>query len=184
MAPPDRAELDAALPRIMAAPKDRAAIDMLCLRPGFGERRFVDRIEVSRAGGIPGERWTTAPWLRSDNGQPHPGIQVCVLQRRVLDLVWRDRDNVVHPGDTFIVDMDLSEANLPAGQLLRVGSAVLQVSDLFNDACVKWKVRYGAAAKDWVSHPEHRALRLRGILCSVVEDGAFATHDLLHKIDP
>ncbi|MGY6533904.1 MAG: MOSC domain-containing protein [Pararhodobacter sp.] len=176
-----RQELDRALPFIAAAPRDDAPIDMLCLRPDFGERRFVSRIDVTREQGIPGERWGSHPWLRLADGRPHPGIQICILSRRVLDLVWRDRAGTVHPGDTFIVDMDLSEANLPAGQRLRAGSAVLEVSDIFNDACVKWKARYGAPTQEWVRAPENRALRLRGILCRVVVDGVITLGDRLSK---
>ena len=175
-------ELDRAIPDIMAAPKDGAVIDMLCLRPGYGERRFVDEISVTRDAGIPGERWATAPWLKLEDGRPHPGIQVCILQKRVLDLVWRDRVNTVHPGDTFIVDMDLSEANLPVGQVLCAGDAMLRVSDVFNDACVKWKVRYGDAAKTWVTAPGHPELRLRGVLCSVERDGTIRNGDRLTKL--
>ena len=176
-----RAELDAALAHIAAAPKDGAPIEQLCLRPGYGARRFVDEITLTAANGIPGERWSTAPWLRLDDGSPHRGIQVSILQRRVLDLVWRDRAGTPHPGDTFIVDMDLSEANLPVGTLLRVGTAHLRVSEVFNDACVKWKTRYGSAAKDWVTAPGHPALRLRGVLCSIVADGVIRTGDRLLK---
>ncbi|PIE14398.1 MAG: hypothetical protein CSA70_01145 [Rhodobacterales bacterium] len=177
-----REELYEALPHILAAPKDGAAIDMLCLRPDRGERRFVDEIEVTRARGIPGERWTTAPWLKTDDGDPHPGIQVCVIPKRVLNLVWRDRENTPHPGDTFVVDMDMSEANLPTGQILQAGTARLRVSEVFNDACVKWKVRYGKEAKDWITAPSHPELRLRGILCSVEQDGIIRTGDLLRKV--
>ncbi len=182
MAQPTRKELDAALPHIMAAPKDRAAIDMLCLRPGFGERRFVDEINVTRDQGIPGERWLTQPWLRKEDGAPHPAIQICVLQRRILDLIWDEQDEVTHPGDTFIADMDLSEANLPGSTLLQAGTAVLRVSNAFNEACVKWKVRYGKDAKDWVIAPGHPKLRLRGILCSVWQDGVIRNGDILTKI--
>ena len=178
------AELDAAIGAIAAAPIDGAVAEMLCLRPARGERVFVDRIDVSREQGIPGERWLTTPWLRLPDGRPHPGIQISILQRRVLDLVWRDRHHVVHPGDTFVVDMDLSVTNLPEGQLLAAGTAILRVSDVFNDACVKWKVRYGTAAKEWVNAPAHRALRLRGVLCSVERDGVIRQGDRLRKLDP
>jgi len=179
-----RAELEAATAGISAAPADGAAIEMPCLRPGYGERRFVDRIEVTRDRGIPGERWEGSPWLRLPDGRPHPGIQISILQRRVLDLVWRDRQNVVHPGDTFVADMDLSVTNLPEGQLLAAGTAILRVSEVFNDSCVKWKVRYGTAAKDWVNAPAHRALRLRGVLCSVARDGVIRQGDRLRKLNP
>ncbi|MBN8290381.1 hypothetical protein JI664_00220 [Rhodobacter sp. NTK016B] len=176
-----RAELDAALPGILAAPKDGAEIGALCLRPERNTRRFVDRIEVTREQGIPGERWLREPWLRLPDGTPHPGIQVCILSRRVLDLVWRDRETVVHPGDTFIVDMDLGMDNLPEGTLLQAGCAVLRVSGVFNDACVKWKARYGAASKDWINAPENHRHRLRGILCSVESDGAIHNGNRLLK---
>ncbi|MEQ9693284.1 hypothetical protein [Shimia sp. SDUM112013] len=175
--------MDRALPDVMAAPKDGAAISMLCLRPDRNQRRFVENITLTREHGIPGERWATQPWLRTADGMPHPGIQVSVLSQRVLDLVWRDRENTVHPGDTFIVDMDLSESNLPAGQLLSVGDAVLRVSEVFNDGCVKWKARYGADAKDWITAPGHPALRLRGILCSIEQDGVIRIGDRMQKID-
>lgn len=178
-----REELDRAIPDILAAPKTGAAIEMLCLRPERNERRFVEEMTLTREEGIPGERWFTQPWLTLEDGRPHPGIQVCILQKRVLDLVWRDREGTPHPGDTFIVDMDLSEANLPVGQRLEVGGAVLKVSDVFNEACVKWKVRYGADAKAWVTAPGHPELRLRGILCSVEQDGIIRNGDALRKID-
>lgn len=177
-----RDELNRALPDIMAAPQDGAAISMLCLRPARGQRRFVDRITLTRAQGIPGERWATQPWIRTQDGAPHPGIQVSILPRRVLDLVWRERGTTVHPGDTFIADLDMSEANLPTGQLLQVGSARLRVSEVFNDGCVKWKARYGQEALDWVRAPQHRALRLRGILCSIETDGVIVDGDMVKKI--
>ncbi|MEZ5751149.1 MAG: hypothetical protein R3D60_04000 [Paracoccaceae bacterium] len=177
-----RAELDAAIPHILAAPKDGAAISMLCFRPGYNQREFPDSLTLTQARGISGERWETAPWLRTDDGAGHPGIQVSILQKRVLDLVWRDRETTPYPGDTFIADMDLSEANLPVGQLLAVGEAVLKVSDVFNDGCVKWKARYGADAKDWITAPGHPPLRLRGALCSILRDGIICNGDMLRKI--
>lgn len=177
-----RAELDRAWPDIMAAPKDGAAIEMLCLRPAMGERRFVDEIHVTREEGIPGERWLTQPWMRLPGGQPDPAIQVSFLQRRVLDLVWRDREGTPHPGDTFVVDMDLSEANLPAGSLLQVGSAVLEVSTVFNNACAKWKKRYGDDALDWVRAYENKEFRPRGVLAKVHRDGVFRAGDRLTRI--
>ena len=170
-----KAELIAALPGVLSAPKTGSAVELLCLRPGYGERRFVDAVTVTKAQGIPGERWGTAPWLKLPDGTGHPGIQVSILPRRVLDLVWRGRETVVPPGDTFVCDLDMTEANLPVGQLIGVGTAVLKVSEVWNDACAKWKVRHGEAAFEWVrAHPQ---LRLRGVLCSVEQDGVIRNGD-------
>ncbi|MDQ1900726.1 hypothetical protein RAH32_09770 [Paracoccus sp. WLY502] len=176
-------DLARALPHVLAAPKDDARADCLCFRPGFNQRSFPGRLVMTRADGIPGERWGKAPWLKLPDGSPDPRIQVSILPRRVMDAVWLDRENTPHPGDTIICDLDTSEANLPAGTLLQAGTAVLRVSDVFNDGCVKWKVRYGQAAKDWITAPGHPELRLRGILCSVERDGDVHLGDPIRKLD-
>lgn len=173
------AELAAALPLIAAAPKTDAPIAMLCFRPGFGLRTHPQSLRMTRAEGIPGERWLTLPWLRLADGSPDPRIQVSILPTRVLDLVWRDRTTTLHPGDSIVADLDTSHANTPPGTLIRAGSAILRVSDEPNDGCVKWKARYGVAAMDWITAPAHHALRLRGILCSVEEDGEVTLADRL-----
>ena len=174
-------ELMAALPHVLEAPKDGAVVRELCFRPGFNQRQFPPRLRLTRAEGVPGERWLTAPWLRLEDGRPDPRIQVSILPARVMDLVWRDRTGQPHPGDTIVADLDMSHENLPVGTLLQAGTAVLRGSDVFNDGCVKWKVRYGADAKAWITRPGHPTLRLRGILCSVEQDGEVALGDLLIK---
>lgn len=172
-------DLNAALPQVLAAPKTDAPIATLCLRPGFGERSFPARLTLTRAQGIPGERWATLPWLKLPDGSPDPRIQVSLLPSRVMDLVWQDR-SVPHPGDPIVADMDMSEANLPVGTLIRAGTAVLRVSDVPNNGCVKWKVRYGTDAMAWiVADP---GLRLRGVLCSVETDGEVGLQDRLQVL--
>ena len=176
------AELMAALPHVLAAPKDAAPVLQLCFRPAFNQRSFPDHLTLTRTEGIPGERFTSAPWLKLPDGSGDPRIQVSILPQRVMDLVWRDRAGTPHPGDTIIADLDTTEANLPAGTLLQVGTAILRVSDVFNDGCVKWKARYGADAKAWITAPGHPELRLRGILCSVESDGEIRLGDPIRKL--
>ncbi len=173
--------LMAALPHVLAAPRE-GLVSQLCLRPGFGKRAYPPRISMTRAGGIPGERWMTTPWLKLPDGSPDPAIQVSILPKRVLDLVWTEGDEAVHPGDPIIADILTTEEALPEGSLLQAGTAVLRVSGVWNDACVKWKARYGADAKAWITLPGHKELRLRGILCSVEVDGEVALGDLIRRI--
>ena len=168
--------LNAALPFIADAPKDDVAIDTLCFRTGFGERSYPESIDVTPQDGIVGERWAQHPWMRLPDGSGDPRIQVSILSKRVFDTVVQGR---LHPGDTIIADLDTSAANMPAGQLLQIGTAVLRVSDAFNDGCVKWKTRYSRDAKDWiVMHPE---LKLRGLLCEIVEAGTIKATDRIVK---
>lgn len=175
-------ELLKQLPHFLAAPKDSVPVEQLCLRPDMGVRNFVDEITMTSKDGIPGERWSTKPWVRLPDGSPDPRIQVSILGKRVLDAVWRDRENTPHPGDTMIADMDFSHANMPDGQLLSVGTVVLRVSDLFNDACAKWRKRYGKDAKHFIVRPENIDLRLRGVLCEIVQDGTVRNGDVLKKV--
>ena len=179
---PDRAKLDAAIPSILSAPKNNAAIEQLCFRPGFGERTYVKNLSVTSKGGVQGCRWSHMPWLKREDGSGDPRIQVSILQRRVLDLIYEPGGDAIHPGDTFIVDMDLSCENLPVGTILQAGSAHLRVSDLWNNACVKWKVRYGVDALNWVREENHVKYRLRGVLCEITRDGIIANGGLLTKV--
>lgn len=173
------AEPAAALPHVLAAPKTNAPVKMLCIRPGFNQRVFPDRLRLTREAGAEGDFAMTTPWLKLPDGRGDPRMQLAIVPERVLDLVWRDRVSTVHPGDTIVADMNVTLENLPTGTLIRAGTAVLRVSDLWNDGCVKWKVRYGQAAYDWIIKHEHEPLRLRGILCSVEQDGEVAMGDAL-----
>lgn len=180
--PATTAECDAALDHILAAPKDIATIEQLCFRPDFGDRTFPETLEMTVDQGIIGERWTKKPWLTLPDGAPDPRIQVSILSKRVMDLCWRDRENTVHPGDPIVVDMDLGAENLPVGTRLRAGSAILEVSDKFNNGCVKWRDRYGEDSLRWFNKRENRDLRLRGILCRIVQDGTVQVGDQLVKL--
>ncbi|MBE1283409.1 MAG: hypothetical protein GJ676_08845 [Rhodobacteraceae bacterium] len=177
-----REECDAALPHILNAPKDDAAIESLCFRPGYGERLFSQAIQVSAERGIEGERWLKAPWLTLEDGSPDPRIQISILPKRVMDLCWRDREGAVHPGDTMVADLDMTEANMPVGTRLQIGSAVVEVSDKFNTGCAKWKARYGGESLAWIVHGPNRPLRLRGVLCRIVQDGEIRATDRIRKL--
>ncbi|MGO4907492.1 MOSC domain-containing protein [Pseudorhodobacter sp. W20_MBD10_FR17] len=179
---PTTTELMAALPHVLAAPKTDSRIESLCLRPNRNQRTFPDHLTLTQDQGVLGDRWLTEPWLRLPDGRPDPNIQVSLLPLRVLNLIWAETDAAPHPGDTIIADLDTSEANLPAGTRLQVGDAVLRVSGVFNDGCVKWKVRYGADAKNWITASDHPTLRLRGILCAVETDGIIRLGDSITKV--
>ena len=175
-----RSALDLALPHVLNAPKTDAAVVTLCLRPALSQRQILQSLRFSRSQGVHGDLWKTLPWLRDQDGNPHPDIQVSILPQRVLDLVRAGRDNLPHPGDTIIADFDTSTANLPIGTLIRAGSGVFRVSAVPNLGCVKWKVYYGEASLRWIqSRPD---LRLRGVLCAIEQDGEIAVGDRLQVL--
>jgi hypothetical protein len=175
-------ELAQALPSVLAAPRDGGEIRLLCARPEPNARTFPQQLTLTRAAGVSGDFEMSRPWLTLPDGRADPQIQVAILSSRVMDLVWRERDRVTYPGDTIAVDLNLTAENLPVGTLLSAGSAVLRVSAEPNDGCAKWKVRCGRAAYDWVTAAAHLPLRLRGLFCSVEEDGDVRLGDRIHRI--
>ena len=178
----DFEELQTKIDFINAAPHDRGAIYQLCIRPCEGERLFSDSLNLSVTEGVIGDRWKHHTWMHLQDGSPDPRLQVCILQKRVLDLVWTDRQNTPHPADNIIVDMNLSVSNLPSGSRLQAGSAILEVSDVFNTGCAKWKARYGEASLRWINYSDNRHHRLRGVLCRVISDGQVSHDDVLCKL--
>ena len=174
--------LDMALPNILCAPKDKAAVEKLCFRPDFGLREFTKQLTLTAENGVIGDRWQQHGWLRLPSGAPDRRIQISLLPKRVFQLLTC-LDTFIHPGDTMIVDMDMSEENLPSGCYLQLGSAILQVSDVFNTGCEKWSKRYGKESLIWINIPENKPKRLRGIFLQIIRDGIVHEHDLLTKIE-
>jgi hypothetical protein len=177
--PATAAELAAALPSVLAAPRREGVVRLLCARPKPNARTFPETLTLTRAAGVAGDFEMSRPWLTLPDGSPDPQIQVAIIPWRVLDLVWRDRDRVAHPGDNIALDMNLTEENLPVGTLLSAGTAVLRISAEPNEGCAKWKVRCGRAAYDWTTAPENAPLRLRGLFCSVEQDGILRLGDMI-----
>ncbi|MBC2607698.1 MOSC domain-containing protein [Pelagicoccus albus] len=174
--------LDAHRDWVLDAPKDDAPILTLCVRPNEGEREFVKTLSLDPEQGVVGDRWIRKTWIYTPDGKPDPRIQVCILGSRVLQLIRRDPDGMTYPGDNIIADMDFSEMNMPVGQLLQVGSAVIEVSDVFNTACSKWNVRHGKESIKWINLPENKPHRLRGVLCKVVKAGEVSLTDKIRKV--
>lgn len=180
----DEAALEARLPWVAEAPQDRAPIAQLCHRPAYSERAFVERLELCPERGVLGDRWSRYTWIYLPDGSPDPRLQVCLLPLRVWQLVCEPLQarGVLHPGDNLVADLDCSEHNLPLGQRLRLGTAVVEVSDVFNNACRKWRARYGSPSLQWINRPANTPLRLRGVLCRILEAGSVGLDDRVEKL--
>ncbi len=72
-------------------------------------------------------------------------------------------------GGNLYVDFNLTEQHLRVGARIKVVSAVLEVSDVMNDACGKSAQCFGAAAFKFIRAPGNVDQRLRGLFCSIVE---------------
>jgi len=167
------AELEAAIDRIRAAPRDAGAIELIVRRPSAGEREVLEEAELALDAGVVGDRWGA--------GSRNPENQMTVMSARAIAAI-AERDRWALAGDQLFVDLDLAEANLPVGARLAVGSAVIEVTAKPHHGCGKFTARFGSDAARWVNAPVGRELRLRGIHARVVVAGRVRRGDQIAKV--
>jgi len=177
-----RDELNAGLPEILASPKDKGRIDGIVVRPASEQRQEVDSIGISLAGGLEGDHWAKGCWKTTEDGAPHPDVQICIMNSRCIAMIAQDRDNWAPAGDNLFVDMDLTPSNLPPGTRLSVGSAEIEITDTPHKGCAKFIERYGRDACVFVNMGDGDKYKLRGIYARVVKDGRLSVGDAMTKI--
>jgi hypothetical protein len=177
-------QLEARFTALPPCPTDAAQVNSLCVRPGPDQRDVRAAIEFHPEHGAIGDRWERKTWLYLPDGKPDPRVQVAICNSQVLALIQAATGIHHHPGDTVFTDLDLSHKNLPAGSLLRVGLAVVEISDVENDACAKFAAHYGAPVLSWIRLPQNRAFRLRGLFARVISGGLVRVGDPVLKIAP
>lgn len=176
------AELNAGLPDILAAPKDNGALRAIVIRPMKGQRADLDTCEISLALGAHGDHWTKGCWKSTEDGQPHPDVQICLMNARCIGLIAQERANWPPAGDNLFIDMDLTPANTPPGTRLAIGTAIIEITDTPHNGCASFIERYGRDACIFVNTGEGKKLRLRGIYARVVQDGRVTAGDQVMKI--
>ena len=176
-------ELEAGLPEVLRSPSAEGTVELIVRRPAENEREVLEEGELDVVGGLVGDMWRRRGSKRTSDGSAHPDMQLNVMNVRVVDLVaGRDRERWALAGDQLYVDFDISEANVPAGTRLAVGSAVIEVTDQPHTGCAKFSARFGQPAHRFVNTREHRHLHLRGINARVVEPGTVRRGDTIRKL--
>ncbi len=169
------------LDEIRQAPSDTGTVELIALRPTDGERHVVDEAEVDTLLGVVGDNWSTRPNRHTPDRRPDPKAQVTLMGARAAALFARTPDRWTLAGDQLFVDFDLSEANVPAGTRLAVGTAVVEVTDEPHNGCAKFRRRFGDDALALVNSPEGKQLHLRGINTKVVQAGVVRRGDPIRK---
>ncbi|MCA9296552.1 MAG: hypothetical protein KC983_08540 [Phycisphaerales bacterium] len=165
---------------VHTAPADDGELILIVRRPDIDQRETLDIGELSAECGLIGDNWHVKPCRRTDDGSPHPDMQLNIINIRLLELIEPDRARWPLAGDQLYVDLDLREENLPAGTRLAIGDAVVEVTDQPHTGCAKFAERFGRDAALWVNSPRGRALRLRGINARTVVAGTIRTGDRIH----
>lgn len=181
MKPVPRSELDAGLDTIRAAPKDDGQVRLIARRPAVDEREVLSEGVLDTERGLVGDTWSERSTPSTEDGSPHPGKQITMMNARVAALI-ASSDRWQLAGDQLYVDFDLSTENLPPGSRLAIGEAVLEISPEPHRGCKKFSNRFGVDALRFVNSEAGRELRLRGVNTKVVVGGVVRTGDPIRKL--
>lgn len=182
MGHPTAEELAAGLAAVRAAPRDAGTVEMIVRRPAVDAREVLAEGRLTAEDGLVGDSWRSRGSRSTPDGSADPDRQVTVMSSRYVDLIaGGDRSAWPLAGDQLYVDLDLSEASLPAGARLRVGTALVEVTEPPHTGCAKFSARFGSEALRVANSPEGRTLRLRGLHVRVLEPGTVRQGDAIRR---
>lgn len=170
-------ELQAGLDEIGRSPVDDGTLELIVRRPDVGVREVLAEGELDVADGLVGDNWSQRSSSTTADGSPHPDMQLTLINSRLLALISPDPERRALAGDQLAVDLSLSPDDLPVWSRLRIGDAVLEVTDQPHIGCSKFTQRFGLDALRFVNSEEGRAVNLRGINARVVQPGTIHQGD-------
>jgi len=175
-------QLEAGMARVHQAPGDEGVVRLVVRRPGRGQREILEEGQLEIEQGLIGDDWVNRPGMNRET--PSPYAQVTVMNARAAELVSGDPEPAswAQCGDQLYLDLDISEANLPAGTRIEVGEAILEVQAEPHTGCVQFKSWWGAEALRHISTKEGQALRMRGANTRVVRSGVVRPGDTVRKV--
>lgn len=174
-------DLDIFLDDVRAAPRDAGSVVSIILRPGVDLREEVDEGILTVEDGLVGDDWRARASRASSDRYADANSQLTLMSTRVLAAICPDRSRWPLAGDQVLVDLDLSEENLPPGTRLTMGDAEVEVTPLPHTGCAKFSARFGSDALRWINNPTGRALRMRGMYVRVVRGGTIHVGDTVRR---
>lgn len=170
-------ELEAMIDGIRSAPSEIGVIELIVGRPSPGERDVMDETRLDVVEGLVGDAWRARGSRHRPDGSADPQAQVTVVSARAAAAFAGDVSRWPLAGDQIYADFDISVEHLPPGTRLAIGDAEVEVSETPHTGCAKFSTRFGMDALRFVSTPEGRKLRLRGMNARVTKTGTVRVGD-------
>src|SRR5262245_26332883 len=123
-------DLENGLDQIRRSLIDDGSLELIVIRPTKGQREVLREANLTNADGLTGACW--------QHRAASPEMQVNIMNSRASELTAGDKTQWSLAGDQLYIDLDLSEANLPPGTRLQLGSAVLEVTAEPHTGCSKF----------------------------------------------
>jgi len=155
--------LEAGLNNLPPAPTDQGRVELVVVRTGIGTRDLPAKARLTSAGGLEGDRWGARNPTSTDD-------QITLMRGDVGRVIGNGQELALF-GDNLVVELDLSEQNLPPGTRLRIGRALCEVTAKPHTGCAKYSARFGPDALEVVNGPRFKAERFRGMYVRVLEEG-------------
>ncbi len=175
-------ELEDGLARVIDAPRDEGAVRLVVRRPGKGQRETLAVAEFDTERGLVGDDWIRRPSRRT--GKPSLYAQVTVMDSRVAELISGDPEpsSWARCGDQLYLDLDISEANMPAGTRIGIGEVVLEIQSQPHTGCSQFREWWGDEALRFISTERGLARRMRGANTTVLRSGTVRPGDIARKL--
>jgi hypothetical protein len=178
----DKDALEAGLDHIRSSPRDGGTLELIVRRPVVDARELLESAELDPEVGLVGDNWLERGSSSTPDGSANPDAQVTVMNYRCAALVAGSPSRVALAGDQLYVDLDLSEAELPAGSRLAIGEATIELTAKPHRGCEKFAARFGVAALRFVNLGAGSELRLRGRNARVVVGGRIRRGDRVRRL--
>ena len=167
-------QLQAGLDEIRRAPTTEGTVALIVRRPVQDEREVLSEAELNTELGVVGD-----DWFKRDGD---PRSQITLMNVRAIALIAQSEDRWPLAGDQLYVDLDLSDANVPPGTRIAVGSAIVEASEVPHRGCKKFGARFGLDALRFVNSTIGYELNLRGINARIVQGGVVRPGDPVRKL--